>query len=208
MKCVAISDTHTLHWDLDIPDGDVLIHAGDSLNRGTLVELQDFNAWLFTLPHKHKIVIAGNHDWCFERADCHARAKEILTEAIYLQDESVVINDLLFYGSPWQPAFMDWAFNLERGKALRKKWKKIPVGTDVLITHGPPMGILDKTISGETVGCFDLREVVEIVKPRFHIFGHIHEGYGQFEYEGTTYINACINTHRYVPSNAPIVFEL
>lgn len=105
MRCVAISDTHTLHWDLIIPEADVLVHAGDALGRGTLEELQDFNYWLNTLPHKHKIVIAGNHDWCFEREK--ERAKSLLNAAVYLQDEGTEIEGVYFYGSPWQPAFMD-----------------------------------------------------------------------------------------------------
>lgn len=171
-------------------------------------ELLDFNAWLESLPHKHKIVIAGNHDWCFEQEENADKAKAILTAATYFQDSGVEINGVYFYGSPWQPAFMDWAFNLERGKPLHEKWENIPSKTDVLITHGPPMGILDKTITDETVGCFDLMERVNKVKPRYHVFGHIHEGYGQMDKGGTVFINACICTERYKPVNNPIVFDV
>lgn len=208
MKCVVISDTHTLHRNVAVPDGDVLIHAGDSLNRGTLAELRDVNDWLSTLPHQHKIVIAGNHDWCFEREGDREQAVSILNAATYLQDEVVVVDGIRFYGSPWQPAFMNWAFNLDRGKPLKQVWDKIPPDTEVLITHGPPMGILDKTDSGESVGCFDLREAVLKIKPRFHVFGHIHEAYGKTEQQGITFINACVCTARYVPSNKPVVFEV
>jgi Icc-related predicted phosphoesterase len=208
MRCVVISDTHTLHWELVIPDGDVLIHAGDALSRGSLEELADFNDWLLTLPHKHKIVIAGNHDWCFERKEEADRAKTLLTAATYLQDSGVEIDGVYFYGSPWQPAFRHWAFNLERGKPLAEKWQKIPANTDVLITHGPPMGVLDKTTDGESVGCFDLRAAVNRIKPRFHVFGHIHESYGKVEKDGTVFINACICTERYRPVNRPIVFDI
>ena len=206
MKCIVISDTHTLHWKLQIPDGDVLVHAGDALNRGTLEELQDFNYWLNTLPHKHKIVIAGNHDWCFEREQTAEKARAILTAATYLQGSGIEIGGVYFYGSPWQPAFMDWALDLERGKPMNDKWKKFRI-TDVLIPHGPPLNILDNTITGERVGCLDLWEAVSRVRPKFHVFGHIHESYGQLTESGVQFINACICTERYKPINKPIVFE-
>jgi len=150
MKLITISDTHGLHWSLDIPDGDVLIHAGDLTDRGILEEVSEFNTFLGTLPHPHKIVIAGNHDLCFEdyRMDC----EEALTNCIYLQDQEVTIDGVRFYGSPWQPWFYDWAFNLERGPEIRAKWDLIPEGTDVLITHGPPYGIGDLTARGDKGG--------------------------------------------------------
>jgi Icc-related predicted phosphoesterase len=103
---------------------------------------------------------------------------------------------------------MDWAFNLQRGPALREKWALIPEGTDVLITHGPPFGILDWTARGERVGCEDLLEAVRRVKPRLHVFGHIHEGYGEHEQDGTRFVNASICTEAYQPTNAPIVVDV
>ena len=125
MKIVAISDTHGLHRSLEIPDGDVLIHAGDLTRHGTLDDVREFNDFLGTLPHPHKIVIAGNHDFCFE-SDREA-CEELLTNCIYRQDQEVVIDGVKFYGSPWQPWFYDWAFNLERGPEIRAKWDLIPV---------------------------------------------------------------------------------
>jgi Icc-related predicted phosphoesterase len=142
MKCVAVGDTHGMYRKINIPDGDVFIHAGDILGRGKLSELEDLNDWLSNLPHKHKIIIAGNHDWCFQDAEDEARA--ILTNGVYLQDELIKIEGINFYGSPWQPWFLDWAFNLPRGPKIAEKWSRIPSNTDVLITHGPPMGVLDK----------------------------------------------------------------
>jgi len=173
---------------LNIPDGDVLIHAGDLTNRGILEEVKEFNKFLGTLPHPHKIVIAGNHDFCFEsdRVTC----EKILTHCIYLQDEEGTLNGVKFYGSPWQPWFYDWAFNLERGPDIRAKWDLIPEGIDVLVTHGPPFGIGDLTVRGDKAGCRDLLEVVERIKPELHIFGHIHEGYGINSFGATTFINA------------------
>ncbi len=134
MKIITISDSHDLHWSLKIRDGDVLVHAGDLTNRGIHEEVEDLNRFLGTLPHPHKIVIAGNHDFCIEdyRIDC----EEIITNCTYLQDQELIINGVKFYGSPWQPLFYDWAFNLERGPEIRGKWDLIPADTDVLITHG------------------------------------------------------------------------
>ncbi len=206
MKCVVISDTHGMYEKINIPDGDVFIHAGDILGKGTLFELDEFNDWLGSLPHKYKIVIAGNHDWCFENSERASRG--LLSNAIYLRDESIVIDNVHFYGAPWQPYFMNWAFNLKRGEELKMKWQLIPNNTDVLITHGPPAGVLDKITSGECVGCEGLAEAVARVKPIFHIFGHIHEGYGIIKSNGTTSINACINTEKYKPENKAIVFYI
>jgi Icc-related predicted phosphoesterase len=104
--------------------------------------IKDFDDWLGTLPHKHKIVICGNHDLCFE--DNPKEARKLMKNAHYLEDETIEIEGLKFYGSPWQPEFHNWAFNLNRGEEIKKKWDLIPNDTDVLITHGPPYGILDK----------------------------------------------------------------
>jgi len=204
MKCIAISDTHGMFRDIKIPDGDVLIHAGDITRQGRLHELYDFNDWLGEQPHQHKIVIAGNHDWCFENASKASRS--IITNANYLQDESVIINGVKFYGSPWQPWFLDWAFNVERGDKIREKWALIPNDVDVLITHGPTYGILDKVIGGENVGCEELKKVIDKISPQFHVCGHIHEAYGTQVIDGTSYINASVNSERYKPINPPIEF--
>jgi len=205
MKIIAISDTHGMHHSLKIPDGDLLVHAGDLCNHGTLEEVIDFNNFLSTLPHPDKIVIAGNHDFCFEenRKSC----EEILTNCIYLQDMEVTIEGVRFYGSPWQPWFYDWAFNLERGPEIRAKWDLIPEGIDVLITHGPPYGIGDLTARGDNAGCRDLLEVVEKIKPRVHIFGHIHEGFGITSNGRTTFINASSCDQLYQPVNPPLIYE-
>ncbi len=119
-----------------------------------------------------------------------------------------MIEGIHIYGSPWQPWFHDWAFNLRRGPEIRAKWRLIPPKTDVLITHGPPYGHGDRTILGEIIGCRDLLEVVERIRPRFHIFGHIHEGAGLTANEHTDFINASSCNHRFEPVNEPIVFEI
>jgi len=206
LTCVAISDTHGMYNNINAPDGDVLIHAGDITRHGKLSELNDFNDWLGEQPHKHKIIIAGNHDWCFERQK--EACLKILTNAIYLEDQSIAIEGYIFYGSPWQPEFQNWAFNLQRGKEIQKKWDLICNDIDVLITHGPVFGILDEIFSGENVGCEDLLSKVEEIKPKVHVCGHIHEGYGEVTYHGTKFINASVTNVRYQTTNAPIVFTI
>ena len=193
MRFVAISDTHGWHSRLEVPDGDVLLHSGDLCNRGALAEVESFDRFLAGLPHTHKIVIAGNHDFCFERQPKEAQAR--LTHCTYLQDEAVVIEGIKIYGSPWQPRFCDWAFNLARGPALAEKWAMIPEDTDILLTHGPPRGCLDRTHDGREVGCEDLRQRLEGLAVKHHIFGHIHEAYGHRLVGQTNHYNASVLNH-------------
>jgi len=205
MRLVLISDTHQRHDRLTVPDGDVLVHAGDFSTRGAVSEVTRFNAWLGTLPHKHKVVIAGNHDFLFEREP--ALARSLLTNATYLEDSGAVIEGLRFWGSPWQPRFFDWAFNLDRGAALKEKWDLIPNGIDVLIVHGPPRGVLDRTWRGEEVGCEDLREALGRVQPPLFVCGHIHEAYGEQRLGATHCINASVCDVREKPIHAPVVVD-
>lgn len=182
-------------------------------------EVRDFAEWLAGLPHEHKVVIAGNHDWLFERTPAFGR--ELLAGAIYLLDEATEIAGIRIWGSPWQPWFHDWAFNLPRGDALRAKWDLIPADTDVLITHGPPFGHLDgaarsvgdwfgdgDVVDVEHVGCEELRAALDRVRPRVHVFGHIHEAYGQDSLDGTLLVNASNCDADYAPVNPPIVVDL
>jgi Icc-related predicted phosphoesterase len=205
-KIVLISDTHG-YWDaVDVPAGDIVIHAGDFGLRGKLGEVPYFAEWFNALPHKHKIFVAGNHDWCFEQEREKAEAE--LSGVTYLQDSSVIVEGLKIYGSPWQPRFFDWAFNVDRGEKIAKIWQKIPTDTDVLVTHGPPFGILDRCQDGRIVGCEDLKARVLEIKPKLHVFGHIHESYGIITENETTYVNASICNIRYTPTNQPIVFDI
>ncbi len=203
LKLVLISDTHGKYSKLQLPDGDVLIHAGDITRRGRMQELLDFNEWLGGLNFIHKIVIAGNHDFICEHTD----AASLLTSGTYLQDSGIEINGWHFWGSPWQPKFQHWAFNLERGEPLRRKWALIPEYTDVLITHTPPKGIGDRVFFGKHVGCKDLLDALERVRPQLHVFGHIHEARGVYKMRDITLINAssCSFFHTLSP---PIVWEL
>lgn len=188
MKFVLISDTHGLHDYLDVPDGDVLLHAGDCSKSGKHEQIEDFNRFLGELPHPHKIIIAGNHDFGFEQRPAETQA--LITNATYLEDEAVTINGVKIYGTPWQPEFHNWAFNLPRGAALKEKWDLIPADTDILITHGPPKNIGDRTFMGKHVGCDELTKRVKEIQPKIHLFGHIHENAGQWQMDDTLYINA------------------
>ena len=205
LRIVCTSDTHNQIDRLPIPDGDVFLHAGDFSMGGSPEEIVRFNSFLGRLKHRHKIVIAGNHDFAFERTPAEARA--LLTNATYLQDSEVTVEGVRIYGSPWQPWFLDWAFNLERGPAIKAKWDLIPPGVDILMTHGPPLGHGDEAPrSGgktERVGCADLLDAVRRVKPVYHIYGHIHEGYGETRDEHTTYVNASMCDAAYDPIQRP-----
>lgn len=188
MRIVAVADTHLYHGDLRVPDGDVFVHAGDMCRGGRLVELEEAAAWIRGLPHALKIVVAGNHDWCFVREPEAARAA-LGPDVVYLEDSGHDCAGLRVWGSPWQPAYGGWAFNLPRGAPLAEKWARIPAGLDVLITHGPPQGFGDRSWTSVRGGCVDLRARVEAVHPRVHLFGHIHEDGGAWTHAGTTYVN-------------------
>lgn len=188
MRIVAVADTHTFEEDLTVPDGDVFIHAGDLVRSGSLRQLAPVAEWIRSLPHRHKIVVAGNHDWCFvhERDEACALLGNGVT---YLQDSGTIIDGVRFWGSPWQPEFNDWAFNLPRGAPLREKWALIPDDTDILITHGPPRGFGDRTSVDGRHGCDDLLARVREVRPKLHLFGHIHEDGGIWHDGGITFAN-------------------
>lgn len=202
-----MADTHGQLEHVDIPEGDVLIIAGDVCRGRSLQELKYLNNFFGSLPHAHKVLIAGNHDLIMEQLG-RAELERIFTHAVYLEDSGITIDGLKFWGSPWQPEFFNWAFNLPRGKLLAEKWAKIPDNTDVLITHGPPFGILDRTLRNKRVGCEELLKAIGRIKPKVHVFGHIHEDYGQNESAGTLFVNASTCNARYQPSNKPIVIDV
>ena len=206
-RIVCLSDTHNYHEQIDVPIGDILIHAGDATGRGTAREIAAFSEWFAALPHRFKIFVAGNHDWLFE-TDNPAARKLLDDSIVYLQDSAIVIKGLKIYGAPWQPRFYDWAFNLNRGREMAEKWRLIDINTDVLITHGPPFGILDETPAGDRAGCEELRKTIDRIRPRAHVFGHIHQGYGTTEKFGVNFFNASICDESYAPVNAPIMFDL
>jgi len=231
VRFVAISDTHGKRLS-SVPPGDVLLHCGDFSNTGRPEEVRQFCEWFGSLPHPRKILIAGNHDLAlhgesyadtgprfghppdpdggYAGASAKARA---LVDAIpgceYLCDSGTSVRGLRVWGSPWQPEFHDWAFNLPRGEACRAKWRLIPVESDVVLTHGPPLGHGDLCSGGHRAGCLDLLDELQTrVRPAFHVSGHIHEGFGACSDGATTYLNASSCTLRYRADNAPLVFDL
>lgn len=214
VRITNIADTHGKHIFITkrnhLPGGDFLIHAGDMTMRGYLQELKDFCEWFDRQKdYTHKIFIAGNHDFCFE--DNHAKAMEIVNQyenITYLQDEIKYIDGIWIYGTPWQPRFYNWAFNLDRnGEELKAKWDMIPKKTDILITHGPAFGLLDVQSRGEHMGCELLTERLEIVQPKMHIFGHNHYAYGYQEYKNRLVIDAAVLNEKYIYQNRPITFD-
>lgn len=206
MRIVVTSDTHSLHGQASLPSGDVLVHAGDMTRMGTLDELREFNRWAGTLDFRGIFVIAGNHDFCFERE--HDAALRIVKNFRYLQDQAFEFEGVKFYGTPWQPLFFNWAFNLRRGKALREKWDLIPDDTDVVIVHGPPHGHRDLTSGGDRSGCQELAAALERIQPTLCLFGHIHESYGVSTLGKTTCVNASIVDRSYKVANEPVVIDL
>ena len=195
MRIVAFADTHQFHGDLRLPDGDVLVCAGDVCRAGDREELDDFLAWFVAQPHRHKLFVPGNHDVCIERAS--ASVQRAWPAVAFLVDGGVVVDGVSFWGSPWTPAFHDWAFMLDPGPALAARWALIPDVVDVLVTHGPPKGILDDVGSSRGVGddgerragCAALRARVAVVRPRVHLFGHIHTQRGIVDEDGTRFVN-------------------
>jgi Icc-related predicted phosphoesterase len=208
LKFVAISDTHGKHNNLQLPPGDVLIHAGDISGRGNEEEVIDFLNWFDKGDFEYKILIAGNHDFYFEREPAEQIKKILPKNIIYLNDSGTTINNIKIWGSPITPWFYNWAFNRHRGDEIKKHWNLIPADTEILITHGPVHGILDNTNNGHRAGCEDLLNRVNTIKPKIHICGHIHEAYGVIEKTGTTFINASVLNERYQLVNKPIIFEL
>jgi Icc-related predicted phosphoesterase len=195
-----ISDTHGLHDRIEgLPDGDVLVHAGDFMNTGTdPEEILSFNRWLGEQPFKNRIVCSGNHDRYFQ--DYPQQARALLTHAIYLENAGVTIDDVTFWGSPYTPEFLNWAFMYRRGPEARRHWDQIPDNLEVLITHGPPFGILDQVSPGsEHLGCEGLLKAIEEKKPEVHIFGHIHGSAGTFDNGHTRFVNAAYLNERYRP---------
>jgi Icc-related predicted phosphoesterase len=124
-----------------------------------------------------------------------------LSEATYLENTGVTIDGVSFWGSPYTPEFLHWAFMYRRGRDAKQYWNQIPAGLDVLVTDGPPYGILDQTAPGEEhLGCVELLKAVKAKKPKVHIFGHIHGGAGTFENGDTRFINAAYLNEQYRPA--------
>lgn len=230
MRVSLISDTHSKHGRIMLPSdlrgsnstpdlvgGDLLIHTGDFMTSGfSKSELMDFLTWLDSIEYDHIVFIAGNHDRLAQISpDQMKEALEGFPKLTYLEDDFVEIEvgeeKIKIYGSPWQPWFHNWAFNLPRnGEELKAKWQAIPDDADIVLTHGPAQGLLDTSgppYNRPLLGCELLTERLAEIRPKMHVCGHIHGGHGHL-YDGHThYFNASVLNERYEYANLPFNFD-
>ncbi|XGW07586.1 hypothetical protein V3C99_010617 [Haemonchus contortus] len=236
VRFVCIGCTHGVKIDpANLPPGDVLLVAGDFTSCGLPNEVLSFNKKLGHLRHPYKVVIAGNHECTFDDTFLRAsnrelqakemalkqalqasmasskivNSKTLLTNCIYLEDSVIELFGITIYGTPWQPRVDNWAFNLSRGQPLLDKWNNIPAGVDVLLTHTPPLGHGDMMCDGQRMGCVELlNSVTKRIKPKYHVFSHIHEGYGCTSDGYTKFINCCICDENLQATNSPVIFDI
>lgn len=202
MRFVLVSDTHERHRELSVPEGDVLLHGGDGLELG--ISPADLDGWFGELGFAHVLAVAGNHDFPLEDAE---RAGETgFRNARLLHDEAAEVDGLWVYGAPWVPDLPVWAYyaNEER---LREAWAKVPAGVDVLLTHTPPAGILDRNRQGTSLGCPFLAEELKRIRPRLHVFGHVHASAGVHVDGVTLFVNAS-STRSTGELHDPVVVDL
>ena len=207
MRIVVTSDTHNNYPE--IPEGDIFIHCGDLTARGTTEECLRALGWISRLPHRHKFVVPGNHDFELDIFN-YVRDQEILI------DRHVEVEGLHIYGTPWTPIFQKWAW-MKSEEELAATFARIPKGLDILITHGPPNGLLDFNYRKDNCGSKALRDRLPEILPRYHVFGHIHESYGYglaSDVPGTKFYNCSwVGTGfgekpHPLPPNPPVVIDL
>ena len=207
MRLISISDTHNQHHNIEIPKGDILIHCGDFTEGGTKQEIENFLRWFSKQPHKHKILIAGNHDFFLEKYATDI-GNIFPSDIHYLKDSGITIENFKIWGSPYTPGNGNWAFNLERGRSIRKKWNLIPQNTDLLITHTPPYGILDESKTYKNIGCEELLKQIVDIKPKLHFFGHVHDDFGKKNIGPTLFVNSAVMDSRNRLINGVSVVEI
>jgi Icc-related predicted phosphoesterase len=220
MKIVLLSDTHCRLRKIEVPEGDLLLHAGDLTFQGNIQEIGQELRELGRIAKRFKygcVFICGNHDWLGERNPELMRQMAIDNGLTWLNHESIKIGGLNIFGSAFTPEFCNWAFNVDRA-ALKPYWDAIPDDTNILITHGPPMGILDEVeryngakceFESERVGCYDLMQrCLELKQLKHHVFGHIHKWYGHKQFLDVHYWNASNCDDRYKSVNEPLVIEI
>ena len=205
MRIVFISDTHTKYEEIKIPECDILISAGDYSGRGETYSVVHFHRWLSKQPAKEFISVQGNHEVWVEKHwhDAWSIVNKIDERIRFVREESFVLEGIKFHCSAWSPEFCGWAFGAKRGEDIAKHWALIPDDTQVLVTHGPPYGILDTVFDGaENLGCRDLRKRLENLKRlKIHAFGHIHGGYGAKLVDGKLFVNASVCNEKYTAVN-------
>lgn len=231
VRFVCISDTHKRHREFDtLPEGDVLLHAGDFTLAGKIEQVEDFGSWIGSQNFERKFVIAGNHDVTLDpefSSDAGAKKfpfnRDVSAESVreafarcagksvtYLEDSEVSFRGIRVYGAPWQPAFGTWAFQKQRGPPMAEQWRQIPSGVDVVLVHGPPLGRGDLCNNGMRAGCADLlAEIQGRIRPAVCVSGHIHEAAGM-SFDGIThYLNASsLGFGMSCIEHAPMIFDL
>jgi len=206
IKICAIADSHRNHWNIKVPKCDLFFFVGDAEINGIL-PLHDFNDWLGVIPAKHKIVVGGNHDSELERIG-KEECKRLLTNCIYLENEFLYLDGFKIWGSPFSPMFNDWSF-MRYDNDLKEIWATIPLETEILITHCPPFGILDQVLPrDDSQGSRTLKDRVKDVHPYLHLFGHIHEGFGQYTDGKTDYYNVSVLDEQYQMANPCTIIEV
>lgn len=202
MKILHLSDTHGAHRRLGrLPEADIVVFSGDFCMYGTEEEALDFLNWFCDLPYPHKIFICGNHDECLYGSNIEGLDANVH----YLCNSGIEIEGMKFYGVPF--------FNEDNVYGRQKKfYSDIPADTDILITHSPAYGILDldDSINGEFIhyGSEELFERMKQIKPRAHLFGHIHRNHGIRKHSGTIFSNGAIMNDDYSNFNQPNIIEL
>jgi Icc-related predicted phosphoesterase len=199
MKICVISDTHELEDDVEILPCDLLLHAGDFSFFGQSIQaMEGFNAWLGSQPARHRVITCGNHE--FPIAADPAGWRRRLTNATLLLNEMVEIEGIRIWGSPTTP-LDGMAFGVPDQAERDRIYAAIPT-VDILMTHTPPLGILD---GGQ--GCPALRRAVIRIRPRLHCFGHVHSAYGTRNTEHTLFVNAALLDEDGAPSRSPILIN-
>ncbi|RSL17694.1 Icc-related predicted phosphoesterase [Edaphobacter aggregans] len=207
MVLVLFGDTHELHREVEVPAGDILICVGDfTMFSRSFSAIVDFNEWLGELPHRHKIVVPGNHEFFLES---NPKRRGLLDNAHVLLDEGIEIEGLRFYGSPMTPLY-GAAFGKSSPNDRERHWSKVPDDTHVLVTHGPPFGILDVSPDqADRMGDPELRNRVrELSSLKLHAFGHIHGAHGAVEQDGVTFANVALMGHLGDLVQAPTVLRM
>jgi Icc-related predicted phosphoesterase len=203
VRLALLGDTHELHRELDVPDADILIHCGDfTMFSRSMKAVADFNQWLGELPHRHKIIVPGNHEFFLE-AD--PKKRSLLTNAIILMNEEIEVAGLRIWGSPVTPLY-GGAFGLSSANDRRQLYAQIEPDIDILITHGPPFGILDRSPASDIhSGCQELLQAVRRVRPKLHVFGHVHGTPGLVQTDRTTFANVAVLGLDGAPAVAPML---
>lgn len=196
MKVLHLSDTHGKHHLLkDLPPADIIIHSGDGSESGEKSEVLDFLNWFFNLDYEYKIFVAGNHELCLDGE----QIENLPPNCHYLYHSGIEIEGIKFWGVPY-------FLSNELNGSVAQFMVQIPDGTDVLISHRPPYGILDFE-ENDNFGCLDLLLTVQRIYPYYHLFGHVHAGYGIVKSRHTTFVNASLIRNNVI-QNKPVLLEL